>query len=132
MSTQSEAQLEQALIEQLVAADFKWVDIGNAQALKANLKTQLEKANGVTLTEREFETVLIKRGEHITTLRMMGIQIGLSKHRVKTFLRILEENNMIVLKRDTKATHILVVDYVRYQHNETEVGQPQDSHEPKQ
>ena len=60
MSTQSEAQLEQALIEQLVAADFKWVDIGNAQALKVNLKTQLEKANGVTLTEREFETVLIK------------------------------------------------------------------------
>ena len=79
-----------------------------------------------------FETVLIKRGEHITTLRMMGIQIGLSKNRVKTFLRILEENNMIVLKRDTKATHILVIDYVKYQNNETEVRQPQDSHKTKQ
>ncbi|WP_394201645.1 type I restriction endonuclease subunit R [Shewanella waksmanii] len=60
MSTQSEAQLEKELIDQLVAADFKLVDIGNAEALKANLKTQLEKANGVTLTEREFESVLIK------------------------------------------------------------------------
>lgn len=60
MSTQSEAQLEKELIDQLVAADFKPVDIGNAEALKANLKTQLEKANGVKLTEREFENVLIK------------------------------------------------------------------------
>ncbi|WP_019277963.1 type I restriction endonuclease subunit R [Vibrio coralliilyticus] len=60
MSTQSEAQLEKELIDQLVAADFKPVDIGNAEALKANLKIQLEKANGVTLTEREFESVLIK------------------------------------------------------------------------
>ena len=60
MSTQSEAQLEQDLIDQLVAADFKPVDIGNAEALKANLKTQLERANGVTLTEREFGSLLIK------------------------------------------------------------------------
>lgn len=60
MSTQSEAQLEKELIDQLVAADFKTVDIGNADVLKANLKTQLEKANGITLTEREFESVLIK------------------------------------------------------------------------
>ncbi|MGB0895240.1 MAG: type I restriction endonuclease subunit R [Parashewanella sp.] len=58
--TQSEAQLEKALITQLVAADFKSVDIGNAEALKANLKTQLEKANGITLSDREFESVLIK------------------------------------------------------------------------
>ncbi|MGL0821946.1 type I restriction endonuclease subunit R [Vibrio vulnificus] len=60
MSTQSEAQLEKELIDQLVAADFKPVDIGNADALKANLKTQLEKANDIALTEREFESVLIK------------------------------------------------------------------------
>ncbi|EJG0622173.1 type I restriction endonuclease subunit R [Vibrio parahaemolyticus] len=60
MSTQSEAQLEKELIDQLVSADFKPVDIGNAEALKANLKTQLQKANGITLTEREFESVLIK------------------------------------------------------------------------
>lgn len=59
MSTQSEAQLENNLIAQLKKAEFEQVTIENAIALKANLKRQLELANGLTLTEREFENVLI-------------------------------------------------------------------------
>ncbi|BBC41098.1 type I restriction endonuclease subunit R [Photobacterium damselae subsp. piscicida] len=60
MSTQSEAQLERDLITQLNGLGFASVTIGNADALKRNLKTQLERANGITLTEREFESVLIR------------------------------------------------------------------------
>ncbi|MEZ9567117.1 type I restriction endonuclease subunit R [Vibrio artabrorum] len=59
MSTQSEAKLEHDLIAQLTAASFEPVKIENAAALKANLKVQLERANKIMLTEREFETVLI-------------------------------------------------------------------------
>lgn len=59
MSTQSEAQLENNLIAQLQAAEFEQVTIENADALKANLKRQLELSNGLSLTEREFDSVLI-------------------------------------------------------------------------
>ncbi|MEZ9590967.1 type I restriction endonuclease subunit R [Vibrio breoganii] len=59
MSTQSEAQLENDLIAQLVGTGFERVTIENSDALKANLKCQLEKTNGLKLTEREFESVLI-------------------------------------------------------------------------
>ena len=59
MSTQSEAKLENDLIAQLTAASFEPVKIENAAGLKANLKAQLERANEITLTEREFENVLI-------------------------------------------------------------------------
>ncbi|PMG72866.1 deoxyribonuclease HsdR [Shewanella sp. 10N.286.51.B7] len=59
MSTQSEAKLENDLIAQLTAGGFESVAIDNADALKANLKVQLERANNLTLTMREFESVLI-------------------------------------------------------------------------
>ncbi|WP_144211408.1 type I restriction endonuclease subunit R [Shewanella donghaensis] len=59
MSTQSEAKLENDLIAQLTAGGFESVVIDNADALKANLKVQLERANDLTLTDREFDSVLI-------------------------------------------------------------------------
>ncbi|PMP02163.1 deoxyribonuclease HsdR [Vibrio breoganii] len=59
MSTQSEAQLENDLIAQLTSTGFEPVKIEDADALKANLKKQLERANSLTLTDREFESVLI-------------------------------------------------------------------------
>nr|WP_152819408.1 type I restriction endonuclease subunit R [Vibrio sp. B1Z05] len=57
--TQSEAQLENDLIAQLNTFGFEPVVIEDANALKANLKVQLERANDIKLTEREFESVLI-------------------------------------------------------------------------
>lgn len=59
MSTQSEAQLENNLIAQLETLDFERVAIENAEALKVNLKRQLEKTNDITLTDGEFENLLI-------------------------------------------------------------------------
>ncbi|GAD79013.1 type I restriction endonuclease subunit R [Vibrio ezurae] len=59
MSTQSEVQLENDLIAQLNTFGFEPVVIEDATALKANLKVQLERANDISLTDREFENVLI-------------------------------------------------------------------------
>ena len=57
--TQSEAQLERDLIKQLNGLGFDSVTISDADGLKRNLKIQLEQANNLHLTEREFESVLI-------------------------------------------------------------------------
>jgi len=56
--TQSEQELEQNLCDRLVAMGYESVNISNADQLKANLKTQLEKHNDVTLSNEEFRKVL--------------------------------------------------------------------------
>lgn len=64
MSTQSEQQLENNLIDQLQTLGFERVRIDDETALIANLKTQLEKHNKTTLSEAELKQVLnrIARG----------------------------------------------------------------------
>ena len=56
--TQSEAELEQQLIERLTTLGYEPVTIRNAEDLKANLKTQLEKHNHIKLSDTEFKTIL--------------------------------------------------------------------------
>ena len=55
---QSEAQLEQNLIERLTGLGYEPVTISNANDLRANLKTQLEKHNDIQLSQDEFKKVL--------------------------------------------------------------------------
>jgi len=56
---QTEAELENALIAQLVAMGYEFVRIDDETAMRDNLKRQLETHNqGVTLTPAEFERVL--------------------------------------------------------------------------
>jgi type I restriction enzyme R subunit len=56
--TQSEAELEQQLIERLTTLGYEPVTIRNAEDLKANLKTQLERHNHIKLSDAEFKTIL--------------------------------------------------------------------------
>jgi type I restriction enzyme R subunit len=56
--TQSEAELEQQLIHQLTNLGYEPVTIRNAEDLKANLKNQLEKHNGIKISDTEFKTIL--------------------------------------------------------------------------
>ncbi len=56
--TQSEAQLENSLIQRLEALGYERVTIANSDELRANLKLQLEKHNKVTLSAAEFSKVL--------------------------------------------------------------------------
>jgi len=56
--TESEAQLEQNLIDRLTGLGYEPVTIRNAADLTANLKTQLEKHNNTQLSSEEFKRVL--------------------------------------------------------------------------
>ena len=59
MSTQSERELENKLIEQLVQLGYKFVTIRDENELVANLKTQLEELNSIEpLSEKEFDQIL--------------------------------------------------------------------------
>lgn len=58
MSKQSEAQLENNLIKQLVGLGYQNVTITDGDTLLVNLKTQLETFNNATFSTKEFETIL--------------------------------------------------------------------------
>ncbi|EGA88441.1 type I site-specific deoxyribonuclease HsdR family subfamily protein [Planococcus donghaensis MPA1U2] len=63
--TQSEAQLENEMIEQLVGQGFERVSIPSVQALQDNFRTQINKLNeenleGHALSDKEFERLLLK------------------------------------------------------------------------
>lgn len=58
MSKQSEAQLENNLIKQLVGLGYQNVTIPEGDALVSNLKTQLEAFNSTTFSNKEFDAIL--------------------------------------------------------------------------
>ncbi|MCS4165223.1 type I restriction endonuclease subunit R [Sphingobacterium sp. BIGb0116] len=58
MSKQSEQVLEEHLIIQLQKLGYKYVVLPNEKALLTNLKSQIEKHNGIIFSESEFEKVL--------------------------------------------------------------------------
>ncbi|PWG04399.1 type I restriction endonuclease subunit R [Polaribacter aquimarinus] len=58
MSKQSELQLENNLIKQLVGLDYKKATILDGSALVANLKSQLERFNQLTFSNKEFQKIL--------------------------------------------------------------------------
>tara|TARA_R110000868_G_scaffold152299_2_gene376938 strand:+ start:801 stop:3704 length:2904 start_codon:yes stop_codon:yes gene_type:complete len=58
MTTQSEALLENNLIQQLVGLGYTAVKVPDATALVANLKSQLEAFNKTTYSNKEFDAIL--------------------------------------------------------------------------
>lgn len=58
MTTQSEQALENKLIRQLQNMKYERVEIADEFGLFANLKKQIEKHNGIVLSDKEFERVL--------------------------------------------------------------------------
>lgn len=58
MSHQSELQLENKLIKQLVGLNYAAVQIQDGDALVSNLKSQLEDFNETTFTAKEFDAIL--------------------------------------------------------------------------
>lgn len=56
--TQTEAQLEEQLVQRLTGLGYERVSIATSEALLANLKRQLEKHNAITLSAGEFEKIL--------------------------------------------------------------------------
>ena len=58
MSYQSEAQLENDLVQQLVGQGFALARISDGADLFLNLKAQLEAFNGHRYSDREFKKIL--------------------------------------------------------------------------
>lgn len=59
MSTQSEATLENSLIKRLVDNGYEKVTIKDETDLKKNFKSQLERFNGISLSDDDFNKILI-------------------------------------------------------------------------
>ena len=68
MTTQSEAQLEVALVRQLVGQGFRLASIQDGDDLLLNLKEELEAFNGHRYSDREFKKVLnhLSKGSFFT------------------------------------------------------------------
>ena len=88
MNTQTEQQLENALIEQLQSLGWEKVSIPDEDALVANLKTQLEKHNKIDLSVHEFKQILnkISRGNIFEKAKILRDKVdfkrddGTTKH----------------------------------------------------
>ena len=61
------------------------------------------------------EIVEVKRGEFITSQKKLKNLWGWSISKIRSFLEMLEKDNMIVLKKDSKKTAIEIVNYDDYQ-----------------
>jgi hypothetical protein len=57
----------------------------------------------------------VKRGDQIRSLKTLADEWNWSRSRVKRFLDLLQNDNMIVLKSDTKTTQISICNYDSYQ-----------------
>lgn len=64
--------------------------------------------------------VTVKRGQRITSLRKLGDRWKWSLTKVDSFLRLLEQDKMIVVKKDTKKTLVTIVNYDVYQNIDLE------------
>ena len=59
--------------------------------------------------------VKVKRGEMATTTRVLAKLMNSTSKTVLSFLSILEQNEMIILSKKQRFTHIKIVNYERYQ-----------------
>ena len=85
--TQSEQELEQNLIQRLTGLGYEPVTISNAAALTANLKTQLEKHNGIKLSDTEFKSILnhLDKGNVFDRAKRLRDKMELSRYDGTTF-----------------------------------------------
>ncbi|MBO1053534.1 MAG: type I restriction endonuclease subunit R [Dolichospermum sp. DET73] len=84
---QSELELEQNLIKRLTGLGYEPVNISSAEDLKANLKAQLEKHNGITLSDTEFKSILnhLDKGNIFDRAKRLRDKMELSRDDGTTF-----------------------------------------------
>ena len=63
----------------------------------------------------DAKPIVVKRGQRITSIRLLSERWGWSKTKVTTFLKVLEEEGMIIRDSDKKRTLLTVVNYDLYQ-----------------
>jgi hypothetical protein len=73
------------------------------------------------------ELIEVKRGSFVTSEVKLAEKWGWSRTKVRTFLELLEKDNMLVKKSDNKKTVLTIVNYSDYQDTETAKEQQKDS-----
>jgi type I restriction enzyme R subunit len=73
MNKQSEAALENKLIDQLKSFDYTYITIGDEETLQSNLKAQLEQFNNTTFSDKEFKAIVnhLSRGNVFTKAKTL-------------------------------------------------------------
>ena len=104
MTTQSEQTLENNLIAQLETLGFEKVRIDDETALLENLKSQLEKHNKTSLSEREFKQILNK----------------LAKGNIFEKAKILRDK-IDYIKDDGETAYIELINQIKWCKNEYQV-----------
>ena len=66
--------------------------------------------------------ILVKKGSKITSIRQLAERWGWSKMKVSRFLDVLESDNMLIQKRDSKKTLITLIKYEDYQSSKSKGG----------
>lgn len=74
------------------------------------------------------EIVTVERGSFVTSELKLMERWGWSKSKVRNFLKMLEDEQMIIKNSDKKKTTITIVNYSNYQDTET-TKEPQKDHE---
>ena len=69
----------------------------------------------------------VKRGQRITSYRVLSREWGWSNTKVANFLDVLEQEQMIVKKSDTKKTLITIVNYDKFQNIDLEKRHQNDT-----
>ncbi|HBG21969.1 MAG TPA: hypothetical protein DDW83_01795, partial [Peptococcaceae bacterium] len=75
------------------------------------------------------QLILVKRGSRITSIRKLCERWGWSNTKVRSFLSLLEQDGMIVVKSDTKKTMLTIVNYSDYQDMNTSKNDTETSEE---
>jgi DNA-binding transcriptional regulator YhcF (GntR family) len=83
-----------------------WIDLISL----ANYTEQKIEISGILFT--------CKRGESLRSLETLAKRWGCDKSKVRRFLKLLEKDNMIVLKNELKTTRITICKYDDYQSDE--------------
>ena len=108
---QSEAQLEDALIDQLKAQGYEYLDIHTSEELELNLRKQLEILNGIEFTDNEWQ------GFFRTHLANQG-----ASFKDKTTLLQDDKTSQLVLIRDNRTfQNIKLIDKKHIHENRLQV-----------
>ncbi|KIH70056.1 DnaD domain-containing protein [Salinicoccus roseus] len=75
------------------------------------------------------ELALVRRGQKITSLRKLSERWQWSITKVDRFLKLLESDEMITVKKDSKKTVVSIVNYDIYQNQDLEKRHRKDSNE---
>lgn len=107
---QSEAALETEFISQLTEQGYERVNITTESALISNLRSQLERLNGLTLTDGEWKRLM---EQHIASPQMT-IEDKTQRIQQKEIVNITRDNGMsqnikLIDKRDIHNNHLQVL-----------------------